>query len=145
MDAYAAIEQNRLKYLCLNQKNLHADIYQSLQDAIVAGDSSAVAIGQRIILPSSFIVGPHHMVQKYQDAMDDAQQSIKSLVGKPWSLVGIFDRSCLLFPRGDEKTLSVLPCLNRIFGSMLQFFIFISTCESWQPIPKSSESLPNGC
>jgi hypothetical protein len=28
---------------------------------------------------------------------------------------------------------------------MLQFFIFISTCESWQPILKSNESLPNGC
>ncbi len=73
------------------------------------------------------------------------KQPRKSLVGKPWSLVGIFDRSCLLFPRGDKKTLSVLPCLNRIFGSMLQFFVFISTCESSQPILKSSESLPNGC
>ncbi len=45
MDAYAAIEQNRLKYLCLNQKKLRADLYQGLQDAIAAGDSSAAAIG----------------------------------------------------------------------------------------------------
>ncbi len=90
MDAYAAIEQNRLKYLCLNQKNLRADIYQSLQDAIVAGDSSVVAIGQRIILPSSFIVGPHHMVQKYQDAMDDAQTIDKIFGGKTMVLGGDF-------------------------------------------------------
>jgi hypothetical protein len=69
VDVYAAIEQNRLKYLHLNQKKLRADLYQGLQDAIVAGDTSVVAIGQRIILPFSFTIGPHHMVQNYQDAM----------------------------------------------------------------------------
>ncbi len=51
--------------------------------------------------------------------LDDAQQPRRSLVGKPWSLVGIFDRSYLLFPREDEKTLSVLRYLDHIFGSML--------------------------
>ncbi len=64
-----AIEQNRLKYLRLNKKKLRADLYQGLQDAIAAGDTGAVAIRQRIILPSSFIVGPRHMVQNDQDAM----------------------------------------------------------------------------
>jgi len=49
VDAYAAIEQNRMKYLCLNKKKLHMDLYQGLQDAITAGDNSVVAIGQRII------------------------------------------------------------------------------------------------
>ncbi len=62
MDAYAAIEQNRLKYLCLNKKKFHADLYQGLQDTIVVGDINVAAIGQRIILPSSLIVGPRHMV-----------------------------------------------------------------------------------
>ncbi len=69
MDAYAAIEQNHLKYLRLNQKKLHADLYQGLQNAIAAGDTNVAAIGQRIILPSSFTIGPRHMVQNYQDAM----------------------------------------------------------------------------
>jgi len=69
VDAYVAIEQNRLKYLHLNKKKLRADLYRGLQDAIAVGDNSATAIGQRIILPSSFTVGPHHMVQNYQDAM----------------------------------------------------------------------------
>jgi hypothetical protein len=77
--------------------------------------------------------------------LDDAQATRRSLVGKSWSLVGIFDKSCLLFPREDKKTLSLLRCLDRIFGSMLRFFVLILTCESWQPILKSSESLPNGC
>jgi hypothetical protein len=62
VDAYAAIKQNRLKYLRLNKKKLHADLYQGLKDAIAAGDNNATAIGQRIILPSSFTVGPRHMV-----------------------------------------------------------------------------------
>jgi hypothetical protein len=45
VDAYAAIEQNRLKYLRLNKKKLHADFYQGLQDAIAVGDNNDVAIG----------------------------------------------------------------------------------------------------
>jgi hypothetical protein len=69
VDAYAAIEQNRLKYLLLNYKKFLADLYQGLQDAITTNDNSIVAIGQKIILPSSFTGGPHHMVQNYQDAM----------------------------------------------------------------------------
>ncbi len=70
MDAYAAIEESHLKYLRLNKKKFHMDLYQGLQDAIIAGDNSAAAIRQRIILPSSFTVGPRHMVQNYQDAME---------------------------------------------------------------------------
>jgi hypothetical protein len=45
VDAYAAIGQNRLKYLCLNKKKLRADLYQGLQDAIAASDNSVAAIG----------------------------------------------------------------------------------------------------
>jgi hypothetical protein len=69
VDAYVAVEQNRLMYLHLNQKKFRADFYQGLQDAIAISDNSVVAIGQRIILPSSFTRGPRHMVQNYQDAM----------------------------------------------------------------------------
>jgi hypothetical protein len=69
VDAYVAIEQNCLKYLRLNKKKLRADLYQGLQDTIAVGDTSAAAIGQRIIIPSSFTIGPCHMVQNYQDAM----------------------------------------------------------------------------
>jgi len=69
VDVYAAIEQNLLKYLRLDKKKLHVDLYQGLQDAIAASDNSAVAIKQRIILPSSFIVGPCHMVQNDQNVV----------------------------------------------------------------------------
>jgi hypothetical protein len=69
VDAYAVVEQTHLTYLRLNQKKFHVDFYQGLKDTIVASDNSATAIGQRIIMPSSFTGGPHHMVQNYQDAM----------------------------------------------------------------------------
>jgi hypothetical protein len=62
VDAYVDVEQTHLTYLRLNQKKLHADLYEGHRDAIVAGDNSAVAIGQRIILPFSFTGGPRHMV-----------------------------------------------------------------------------------
>jgi len=62
VDAYVAIEQNRLKYLHLNKKKLRSDLYHGLQDAIVASDNSVAAIEQRIILPFSFTVGSCHMV-----------------------------------------------------------------------------------
>jgi len=45
VDAYAAIKQNRLKYLHLNKKKLRADLYQGLQDAIATSDNSVAAIG----------------------------------------------------------------------------------------------------
>jgi len=44
MDAYAAVEQNCLRYLRLNHKKLRADLYQGLQDTIAAGDNNVVAI-----------------------------------------------------------------------------------------------------
>ncbi len=69
VDAYAAVEQNRLKYLCLNQKKFLANLYQGLQDTITKGDNNATTIGQRIILLAPFIGGPRHMVHNYQDAM----------------------------------------------------------------------------
>jgi hypothetical protein len=69
VDAYVTIEQTCLTYLCLNKKKLCVDLYQGLQDAIAACDNNVATIGQRIILPSSFIGGPCHMVQNYQDAM----------------------------------------------------------------------------
>jgi hypothetical protein len=71
--------------------------------------------------------------------LDDAQATKKVFGGKTVVLGGDFRQILLVVPKGDEKTLSVLPCFDRIFGNMLQFFVFILTCESWQPILKSSE------
>ncbi|CAN1145642.1 hypothetical protein LINPERHAP2_LOCUS14792 [Linum perenne] len=56
IDAFTTIEQNRLTYLRLNQKQLRSDIYKGLN------------IG-RIINPSSFTGSIRYMQQLYYDAM----------------------------------------------------------------------------
>jgi hypothetical protein len=68
VDAYAQIEQNRLRYLRLNQTQLRADLYQGLADAVADG-SALSDIGARTVLPSSFTGGPRQMRQLYYDAM----------------------------------------------------------------------------
>ncbi|CAF1918954.1 unnamed protein product [Brassica napus] len=69
VDAYTATEQERLRFILLNQKKLRADLYSNLCDAVESGDSDATQLGRKIILPSSFTGGPRYMAEKYQDAM----------------------------------------------------------------------------
>jgi hypothetical protein len=84
VDAYVVIEQSRLKILRLNKKNFARIFIKAFKTPLLqpTGDSSAAAIGQRIILPSSFTIGPRHMVQNYQDAM-----AICRWVGSPDAFV----------------------------------------------------------
>src|SRR5271156_6461109 len=51
VDMYTVIEQARLNYLRFNQKQIRAELYNGLQDALISGDSTT-NVGQRIILPS---------------------------------------------------------------------------------------------
>lgn len=69
VDAYTAIEEQRLRWLRNNQSELRVELYNNLCDAVTRGDTNAEAIGQRIVLPSTFTGGPRYMVQNYQDAM----------------------------------------------------------------------------
>jgi hypothetical protein len=69
VDAYACIEQNRLKFIRKNQRQLRCDLYNGLQDALNAGNVFRNDIGQKMILPSSFQGGERAMDQLYQDAM----------------------------------------------------------------------------
>ncbi|XP_024007229.1 uncharacterized protein LOC112083434 [Eutrema salsugineum] len=69
VDAYTATEQERLRFCALNQKQLRADLYNNVYDAVGRGDTDAKLLGKRIILPSSFTAGPRYMVEKYHDAM----------------------------------------------------------------------------
>ncbi|KAK9053778.1 hypothetical protein SSX86_024852 [Deinandra increscens subsp. villosa] len=58
VDAYIAIERNRLDYLAQNRNDLRTDILRGVEDAIGRGDTEGRNIGKRIILPSSFTRGP---------------------------------------------------------------------------------------
>ena len=70
VDNYAKIEMGRLNFLRLNQKNLRADLYKNICDAINSDETNkATDIGKTVILPSSFSGGPRHMEQLFQDAM----------------------------------------------------------------------------
>ena len=68
VDMYAKIETERLLYIRLNQKQLRAEQYIHLQDAMNV-DGNADNIGQQVILPSSFTGSPRYMHQRTQDAM----------------------------------------------------------------------------
>ena len=71
VDMWAAAEHSRLTFLRHNQDTLRASVYSGLEDAIGAGDADVDLnqLGQRVVLPSSFIGGPRHMQQRFQDAM----------------------------------------------------------------------------
>ncbi|CAG8781610.1 16040_t:CDS:2, partial [Acaulospora morrowiae] len=72
VDAWAATEQNRLRYLHRNQDILHADIYQGLADAaenITNGKLMPNNLGHRVIFPSTYIGSARHMFEIFQDSM----------------------------------------------------------------------------
>nr|GEV87429.1 hypothetical protein [Tanacetum cinerariifolium] len=69
VDAYTAIEGQRLRWTQNNQDTLRVDLYHNVCDAITKGDTNAVGLGKRIVSPHTFIGGLRYMMQNYQDAM----------------------------------------------------------------------------
>ncbi|KAK9050820.1 hypothetical protein SSX86_030210 [Deinandra increscens subsp. villosa] len=69
VDAYTTIEEQRLRWTRNNQSDLRVELYNNICDAVTRGDIKAPAVGQRIVLPSSFTGSPRYMVRNYQDAM----------------------------------------------------------------------------
>lgn len=69
VDAFSIVESSRLKYIRLNQKELRAEMYKGLTDAVLRGETDPTKFGKRIVLPASFVGGARYMIQNYQDAM----------------------------------------------------------------------------
>ncbi|KAF8107311.1 hypothetical protein N665_0123s0002 [Sinapis alba] len=69
MDVYTATEQERLRFISLNQKKLRAELYKYVCDAVESGDADATQIGKKVILPLSFTAGPRYMAENYQEEM----------------------------------------------------------------------------
>ncbi|XP_043468040.1 uncharacterized protein LOC122502180 [Leptopilina heterotoma] len=67
VDMYAKIKSERLLYIRLHQKQLRAENYIHLQDAM-RRDENIEVLGQVVILPSSFTGGPRYMHSRTQDA-----------------------------------------------------------------------------
>lgn len=53
----------------LNQARIRTDLYNGLADVLRQGDMNFSEVGQRIILPSSYVSGDRFMRQLYQDSM----------------------------------------------------------------------------
>ena len=69
VDLWAQADQERLNWNRSHQTQLRAALYSGLQDVLTRGDANLNDIGQKIILPSSYIGGARHMHQIYQDSM----------------------------------------------------------------------------
>ncbi|CAK8532695.1 unnamed protein product [Lathyrus sativus] len=69
VDNYVKTESGRLRWIREHQRDIRAEVYQGLQDALHVGETNAENIGKRTILPSSFIGGRRDMTQCYEDGM----------------------------------------------------------------------------
>ena len=70
VDMWASADQTRLAFLRFNQGRLRATLYSGLQDWLLTEEiGTPYDLGQRVVLPSSYIGGPRHQQQRYQDAM----------------------------------------------------------------------------
>ncbi|XP_013709420.1 uncharacterized protein LOC106413133 [Brassica napus] len=69
VDVYTSIKEDRLRWARNNQEILRAELYSNVLDVVSKGDTDAKIIGQRFILPPSFIGGLRYLVEKYHDAM----------------------------------------------------------------------------
>ncbi|KAJ3568310.1 hypothetical protein NP233_g5793 [Leucocoprinus birnbaumii] len=65
------LHRNCLRFFEENQSTMRASLYSSLQDAIAQHDDNLDlnSIGQRVVLPSSYVSGPRYMAQCFQDSM----------------------------------------------------------------------------
>ncbi|GJV34719.1 retrovirus-related pol polyprotein from transposon TNT 1-94 [Tanacetum coccineum] len=64
-----AVEEKQLKWTRNNQDTLWVDLYHNLCNAVTRGNTNAVGLGKRIVLPRTFTESPRYMMQNYQDAM----------------------------------------------------------------------------
>ncbi|PLW46932.1 hypothetical protein PCASD_08098 [Puccinia coronata f. sp. avenae] len=75
LDLFMCVNQPRLDWFQIHQKEIKAELYQGVEESIC---DDVDATGTRIILPLSYIGSPRSMVQLYQDSM-----SIVSKFGRP--------------------------------------------------------------
>ncbi|KAF7762454.1 hypothetical protein Agabi119p4_9047 [Agaricus bisporus var. burnettii] len=79
VDMYACVDQARLLYHRLHQRQYRLSTASGMHDALHPTDDAInndpslehrlASLGQRVLLPSSYIGGPRDMYQRYQDGM----------------------------------------------------------------------------
>lgn len=92
-------EMQRLRYIETHQKQIRADLYQNLHDAVEAHDQSQgqLRAGTRVVLPATFSGGRRNMHKRYQDAM--------AVVRKKGALPRAIEPSLCFAPRAKAETL----------------------------------------
>lgn len=78
VDNYVKLETQRLDFFRSQQQEIRKEFLQGVVDAVADGETEGSNVGQRIVLPSTFIGGPRNMRRKYIDAMTLVQK-----YGKP--------------------------------------------------------------
>eukprot|EP00775_Hariotina_reticulata_P000896 gene896-1219_t len=81
----------------LNQQQLRVDLYQGVADALL--NDNIADVGRMVILPATFLGGPRHMYQLYQDAMALVRKH-----GKPDLFITMTSN-----PKWPEVTAELLP------------------------------------
>ncbi|TFK83719.1 hypothetical protein K466DRAFT_455289, partial [Polyporus arcularius HHB13444] len=71
VDAWASIESSLLYWIRTHQKDIRADLYRGLLDAVTSSDQPVdlAQQGQRIVLPATHHGSTRHMYQLFQDSM----------------------------------------------------------------------------
>ena len=71
VDMFACIDQEHLHFIQSQQRRLRVTLLNCMEDALTMNDNQINLndIGQRIILPSSYLGGPRDMHQRYLDGM----------------------------------------------------------------------------
>jgi len=77
VDQICKIESTQLRFIKNNQKHLHADTYEAIQQAMQHGRTTSTTM-VLVILPSSVTGSPHYMHEKCHDAL-----GLCSRFGKP--------------------------------------------------------------
>lgn len=105
VDAFAAIEQERLYYIRTHQTQLRTELYETIRDAVCRGDTDANGVGKGIILPASFTGSRRYMAQYFHDSL-----AICQTIGHPHIFLTM---TCN--PKWDEVTrmMSHLPSFLR--------------------------------
>ena len=68
VDMYTKIENKRLLYIRLNQKDFSAEQYIHFKDPVM-NDGEVQAMGQMVILPFRFTGGPRYMHERKQESL----------------------------------------------------------------------------
>jgi len=69
VDSYSIIESSHLRWYRVHQKEVRAEMYKGLTEAILRGETQSTSTGKRVVLPSTFVGGSRYMIQNYQNVM----------------------------------------------------------------------------